>query len=48
MAPFVGLTNAFDRSYIGSVTVNGFGGRVLEPSPGRNLYVGAEIGWRTR
>lgn len=48
IAPFAGIQNAFDRHYVGSVTINGFGGRVLEPSPGRNLYLGAELGWRTR
>jgi hypothetical protein len=25
--------------------VNGAGGRVYEPGPGRTIYVGAEIGW---
>lgn len=46
--PYVGFANLFDRKYIGAVTVNGFGGRVLEPSPGSNVYIGAEIGFRTR
>jgi len=46
VAPFVVVNNLFDRTYVGSVTINGFGGRVLEPSPGRNAYVGAEIGWK--
>ena len=46
--PYVGLANLFDRKYIGAVTVNGFGGRVLEPSARRNFYIGAEIGFRTR
>jgi iron complex outermembrane receptor protein len=46
--PYVGFANLFDRKYIGAVTVNGFGGRVLEPSPRRNLYIGAEIGFKTR
>ena len=45
--PYVGLANLFDRKYIGAVTVNGFGGRVLEPSAQRNFYIGAEIGFRT-
>ena len=45
--PILGLANMFDRQYIGAVTVNGFGGRVLEPSARRNFYVGAEIGFRT-
>jgi iron complex outermembrane receptor protein len=45
-APFVAAYNLWDRSYTGSVTVNGFGGRVFEPSPRRNFYAGVEIGWR--
>ena len=45
-APFAAINNAWDREYIGSVTVNGFGGRVYEPSPGRNYYVGLEMGWK--
>ncbi len=48
LAPFIGVNNMFDRAYVGSVTINGFGGRVLEPSPGRNVYVGMEVGWRDR
>ena len=35
--PYVGLANLFDRKYIGAVTVNGFGGRVLEPSAAAQL-----------
>ena len=46
VAPFAGVNNLFNRAYIGSVTINGFGGRVLEPSPRRNVYVGVEVGWR--
>ncbi len=46
VAPFLVVNNLFDRTYIGSVTINGFGGRVLEPSPRRNAYVGAEVGWK--
>ena len=45
LLPFFGLNNAFDRSYVSSVTVNGFGGRVFEPGPGRNAYFGLEIGY---
>ena len=47
-APFAGVNNLFDRAYVGSVTINGFGGRVFEPSPGRNVYVGMEVRWRDR
>lgn len=43
--PFAAAYNVWDREYVGSVTVNGFGGRVFEPSPRRNYYVGIELGW---
>ena len=42
--PFLALQNALDERYVGAVTLNGFGGRVLEPAPGRNWYAGLEIG----
>jgi iron complex outermembrane receptor protein len=45
LLPFLGINNLFDRSYVSSVTVNGFGGRVFEPGPGRNAYFGLEIGY---
>ncbi len=44
--PFAALENLFGRPYISAVTVNGFGGRVLEPAPGRHLYVGIEARYR--
>jgi len=44
LEPFVALQNALDERYVGAVTLNGFGGRVLEPAPGRNWYAGVEIG----
>lgn len=43
--PFVGINNLWDRSYVGSLTINGTFGRVFEPAPGRNYYLGGEIGW---
>lgn len=46
LGPFVGFNNLWDRRYIGSVTLNGIGGRVIEPAPGRVVYLGAEIGYR--
>jgi len=46
LTPFVAVQNLFDRSYIGSVTINGTFGRVFEPSPGRNAYFGLEIRYR--
>jgi iron complex outermembrane receptor protein len=47
LAPFLGFNNLWDREYVGSVTLNGLGGRVLEPAPRRVVYFGAEIGYRT-
>jgi len=45
LAPFLGLNNLWDRRYIGSVTLNGLGGRVIEPAPRRVVYLGTEIGY---
>ena len=42
--PFAGVLNAQNNAYIGAVTVNGAFGRVLEPAPLRNWYVGLDIG----
>lgn len=42
--PFVGILNALDTRYVGAVTVNGAAGRVLEPAPRRNWYVGLDLG----
>ncbi len=46
LGPFVGINNLWDRRYIGSVTLNGLGGRVIEPAPRRVVYFGGEIGYR--
>ena len=51
--PFAAVNNLFDKQYVGSVTINGFDRlinvpRVLEPAPGINFYIGAEVGWRAR
>jgi iron complex outermembrane receptor protein len=43
VAPFAAVLNAFDRRYVGSVTTNGAGGRVFEPSAGRTIYLGMSI-----
>jgi outer membrane receptor protein involved in Fe transport len=40
------VNNLWDRRYVGSVTLNGLGGRVFEPAPGRIVYFGAELGYR--
>jgi iron complex outermembrane receptor protein len=45
-APFLGVNNLWDRRYVGSVTLNGVGGRVFEPAPRRIVYLGTEIGYR--
>ncbi len=42
--PFASVQNALDQRYVGAVTLNGFGGRVLEPAPRKNWYAGLELG----
>ncbi|MBC7843572.1 MAG: TonB-dependent receptor [Gemmatimonadaceae bacterium] len=42
--PFAGVLNAQNTAYVGAVTVNGAFGRVLEPAPLRNWYLGLDIG----
>ncbi len=48
LSPFLGINNLWDRRYISAVTINGVGGRVFEPAPRRVIYLGTEIGYRTR
>lgn len=48
LEPFGGVNNALGTDYIGAVTLNGAGGRVLEPAPLRNVYLGLEIGGAIR
>lgn len=48
LQPFVGVNNLWDRSYVSALTINGVGGRVFETAPGRNWYLGGEIGWEAR
>jgi iron complex outermembrane recepter protein len=43
--PFVGINNLWDREYVSSFTLNGALNRVFETAPGRNWYLGGEIGW---
>jgi iron complex outermembrane receptor protein len=47
LGPFLGVNNLWDRRYVGSVTLNGLGGRVYEPAPRRVIYLGTEIGYGT-
>jgi iron complex outermembrane receptor protein len=44
LRPFAAVQNAFGQRYVGAVTVNGFSGHVLEPAPGRTVYVGLAVG----
>lgn len=46
--PFIGINNLWDRTYVSSFTINGTFGRVFETAPGRNYYIGGEIGWAAR
>ncbi|MEO8200751.1 MAG: TonB-dependent receptor [Gemmatimonadota bacterium] len=48
ITPFLGINNLFSRDWISSVTVNGFGGRVFEPGPARNIYGGLEVRYSSR
>ena len=42
--PYVGVTNLFDKTYVGSVVVNARFGRYYEPAPKRSLYAGLSVG----
>jgi outer membrane receptor protein involved in Fe transport/serine/threonine protein kinase len=46
LQPFASVNNLLNQAYVGSVTINGAGGRTIEPAPLRNYYFGMEIGWR--
>ncbi len=48
LQPFLGINNLWNRTYVSALTVNGVGGRVFETAPGRNWYLGGEIGWAAR
>ncbi len=48
LAPFGGIANIWDRAYVGAVTVNGRLGRVYEPAPRRNFYIGMGVSWAKR
>jgi non-canonical (house-cleaning) NTP pyrophosphatase len=40
----VAVQNLLDQPLIGAVTLNGAFGRVVEPAPRKNFYVGLEVG----
>jgi iron complex outermembrane receptor protein len=44
LRPFAAVQNALGQRYVGSVSVNGALGRVLEPAPGRTVYAGLAVG----
>lgn len=46
--PFLGINNLFDEEYNSNVRINGFGGRLFEPAPERNLYAGFTLGVEMR
>jgi iron complex outermembrane receptor protein len=41
--PFLAVMNVFNRRYVGSVSTNGAGGRVFEPSAGRTIFAGLSL-----
>lgn len=41
--PWAEIGNVFDEDYVGSVTVNAFGGRYFEPAPGRTFSLGLRV-----
>jgi iron complex outermembrane receptor protein len=45
VAPVIGIQNLFDRSYVGSVSVNAnpAGGRFFEPGPSRTVYAAMTV-----
>ncbi len=49
LEPYVAVRNITDETYVGSVSINAFGGRFFEPAAGRMLLVGtavrAPLGW---
>ncbi|MFQ5660915.1 MAG: TonB-dependent receptor family protein [Gammaproteobacteria bacterium] len=48
ISPYIGLNNMFDESYNSNVRLNGFGGRLFEPAPDRNVYGGLTIRYNLR
>jgi iron complex outermembrane receptor protein len=46
--PFLGLNNLFAEDYISNVRINGFGGRLFEPGPKRNVYGGVTLRYEMR
>lgn len=47
LRPYFGLNNIFDERYNSNVRTNSFGGRYYEPAPGRNVYLGIDVRYKT-
>ena len=47
-SPFIGVNNLADEDYNANVRINGFGGRLFEPAPGRNVYAGFTLDYAMR
>ncbi|XOV82292.1 MAG: TonB-dependent receptor family protein [bacterium] len=47
-SPFIGVNNLADEDYNANVRINGFGGRLFEPAPGRNVYAGFTLDYALR
>ena len=45
MGPVLGVSNALDRTYAGSVVVNAGGARYYEPAPRRTAYAGITVAY---
>lgn len=45
LRPFIGVNNLWNRRYVSALTLNATFNRVFETAPGRNWYIGGEIGW---
>ncbi len=45
LRPFLGVNNLWNRRYVSALTLNAAFNRVFETAPGRNWYLGGEIGW---
>ena len=48
ISPFVGINNLFDEEYNSNVRINGFGGRLFEPGPERNIFGGVTLRYERR
>jgi len=45
LAPYVGIDNVTNESYVDNVRINAFGGRYYEPAPALSAYFGARLTW---